>query len=110
MSEIEKQAPSQKGKLQPADHYLVGIGASAGGLEAIHQLFDHFPNNSSFSFVIIQHLSPDHKSLMAELLTKHTSMQVQEAEDNMRTKPNCVYVLPSGKQLTLKKRTPSPGR
>ncbi|WP_192820398.1 chemotaxis protein CheB [Rufibacter sp. LB8] len=83
------------------DHYLIGIGASAGGLEAIHKLFDHFPSNSSFAFVIIQHLSPDHKSLMAELLSKHTKMQVQEAEDNMRTKPNCVYVLPSGKQLTL---------
>ncbi|WP_242916105.1 chemotaxis protein CheB [Pontibacter liquoris] len=83
------------------DHYLIGIGASAGGLEAIHKLFDHFPNNSSFSFVIIQHLSPDHKSLMAELLSKHTRMQVQEAEDNMHTRPNCVYVLPSGKQLTL---------
>ncbi|QHL85963.1 PAS domain S-box protein [Nibribacter ruber] len=85
------------------DHYLVGIGASAGGLEAIHTLFDYFPNNSSFSFVIIQHLSPDHKSLMAELLSKHTQMQVREAEDNMRTRPNCVYVLPSGKQLTIEK-------
>lgn len=86
---------------RPADHYLIGIGASAGGLEAIHKLFDHFPGNSSFSFVIIQHLSPDHKSLMAELLSKHTSMQVREAEDNTFTRPNCVYVLPSGKQLSL---------
>ncbi|HEY4650753.1 MAG TPA: chemotaxis protein CheB, partial [Pontibacter sp.] len=88
-------------KIGPVDHYLVGIGASAGGLEAIHQLFDHFPNNSSYSFVIIQHLSPDHRSLMAELLSKHTSMQVLEAEDNMVHSPNCVYVLPSGKQLTI---------
>lgn len=94
-------ASPKKKDTKPADHYLVGIGASAGGLEAIHKLFDHFPNNSSFSFVIIQHLSPDHKSLMAELLSKHTSMQVQEAEDNMFTRPNCVYVLPSGKQLTI---------
>ncbi|WP_210489332.1 chemotaxis protein CheB [Rufibacter aurantiacus] len=89
--------------LPKTDHYLIGIGASAGGLEAIHKLFDHFPNNSSFSFVIIQHLSPDHKSLMAELLSKHTQMRVQEAEDDMVTRPNCIYVLPSGKQLTLKK-------
>ncbi|MFT2009833.1 chemotaxis protein CheB [Pontibacter sp. 13R65] len=99
---MKTKASQEKEIVQPTDHYLVGIGASAGGLEAIHKLFDHFPNNSSFSFVIIQHLSPDHKSLMAELLSKHTQMQVQEAEDNMRTKPNCVYVLPSGKQLTLK--------
>ncbi|MFD3000636.1 chemotaxis protein CheB [Pontibacter toksunensis] len=100
---MNKQAPTRKTPASPADHYLVGIGASAGGLQAIHQLFDHFPSNSSFSFVIIQHLSPDHKSLMAELLSKHTQMQVQEAEDNMLTRPNCVYVLPSGKQLTLEK-------
>lgn len=93
---------SKKENIKPTtDHYLVGIGASAGGLEAIHKLFDHFPNNSTFSFVIIQHLSPDHKSLMAELLSKHTQMQVQEAEDKMYTRPNCVYVLPSGKQLTI---------
>ncbi|MCJ8165038.1 PAS domain-containing protein [Pontibacter sp. E15-1] len=100
---MEKKMQTQKktSPVRPADHYLVGIGASAGGLEAIHTLFDHFPNNSSFSFVIIQHLSPDHKSLMAELLTKHTRMQVREAEDKMHTRPNCVYVLPSGKQLTL---------
>ncbi|PTX18100.1 two-component system CheB/CheR fusion protein [Pontibacter mucosus] len=97
-----KSAPQFKeSKIAPTDHYLVGIGASAGGLEAIHKLFDHFPSNSSFSFVIIQHLSPDHKSLMAELLSKHTQMQVREAEDDMFTKPNCVYVLPSGKQLTM---------
>ncbi|WP_276497022.1 chemotaxis protein CheB [Pontibacter litorisediminis] len=94
-------APNKESVKSAADHYLVGIGASAGGLEAIHKLFDHFPSNSSFSFVIIQHLSPDHKSLMAELLSKHTQMQVQEAEDNMFTRPNCVYVLPSGKQLTV---------
>jgi two-component system CheB/CheR fusion protein len=98
---MKSKAAPEKETPTPADHYLVGIGASAGGLEAIHKLFDHFPSNSSFSFVIIQHLSPDHKSLMAELLSKHTRMQVREAEDNMFTKPNCVYVLPSGKQLTM---------
>ncbi|MDX5418905.1 MAG: PAS domain-containing protein [Hymenobacteraceae bacterium] len=101
MSQQSQKTNLSKVSLRQADHYLVGIGASAGGLEAIHKLFDHFPSNSSFSFVIIQHLSPDHKSLMAELLSKHTRMQVQEAEDNMLTRPNCVYVLPSGKQLTL---------
>ena len=96
------KAPAKTSQKPRSDHFLVGIGASAGGLEAIHDLFDHFPSNSSFSFVIVQHLSPDHKSLMAELLSKHTKMQVLEAEDKMATRPNCVYVLPSGKQLTLK--------
>ena len=52
--------------------YIVGIGASAGGMEAIHDFFDYMPTNTGFSFVVVQHLSPDHKSLMAELLSKHT--------------------------------------
>jgi two-component system CheB/CheR fusion protein len=49
---------------------VVGIGASAGGLEAINELFDNFPENTNFAFVIVQHLSPDYKSLMGELLVK----------------------------------------
>ncbi len=52
--------------------YIVGIGASAGGLEAIHEFFDHMPASSNFSFVIIQHLSSDYKSLLVELVSKHT--------------------------------------
>ena len=63
--------------------YVVAIGASAGGLEAIHDLFDNMPEDTNFSFVVIQHLSPDYKSLMGELLSKHTSMKVLEAKDGM---------------------------
>lgn len=82
--------------------YMVAIGASAGGLEAINDLFDNMPSETGFSFIIIQHLSPDHRSLMGELLTKHTSMQVFEAEDNMIPKANCIYLIPSRKVITLK--------
>jgi two-component system CheB/CheR fusion protein len=82
--------------------YVVGIGASAGGLDAINELFDNLPENTDFAFIIVQHLSPDYKSLMGELLSKHTSMQVFEAENNMEVKPNCVYLLPSKKLMTLK--------
>ena len=81
--------------------YVVGIGASAGGLEAIHELFDNMPDDTNFSFVIIQHLSPDHKSLMAELLSKHTSMRVFEASDGMRVEKNCVYLIPTKKVMTI---------
>jgi two-component system, chemotaxis family, CheB/CheR fusion protein len=84
------------------DHYVVGIGASAGGLEAIHDLFDNIPQDTNFSFVIIQHLSPDYKSLMAELLSKHTKMQVLEADEGMLVKPNCVYVIPNKKLITIR--------
>lgn len=84
------------------NHFVIGIGASAGGLEAIHELFDYLPNHSAFSYVIVQHLSPDYKSLMAELLTKHTQMKVSEASEGELLKPNSVYVIPTKKTLTLK--------
>lgn len=88
-------------EINTKNNYIVGIGASAGGLEAIHDLFDYMPNNTGFSFIVIQHLSPDHKSLMAELLSKHTVMQVHEAEDGMVVMPNCIYVIPTKKIMTI---------
>lgn len=85
-----------------ARSYIVGIGASAGGLEAIHELFDNMPPDTNMAFVIIQHLSPDYKSLLAELVSKHTEMNVFEAEDDMALQRNCVYVIPTKKIMTVK--------
>lgn len=85
------------------DHYVVAIGASAGGLEAIHEFFDHMPNSSSLSFVIIQHLSSDYKSLLVELVSKHTRMKVYEAENNLTIEANCIYVIPNNKLITIEK-------
>lgn len=82
--------------------YIIGIGASAGGLEAITAFFENAPGNTAFSYIIIQHLSPDHKSLMSDLLSKHTLMKVAEAEDGMLLMPACVYLLPSKKFMTVK--------
>ena len=87
------------------NNYVVAIGASAGGLEAIHELFDNMPADTNFSFVIIQHLSPDYKSLMPELLAKHTAMKIEEATNGLRLKPNTIYVIPRKKLLTLKGNT-----
>jgi two-component system CheB/CheR fusion protein len=98
MSRTVEVAPSEIS----LNNYIVGIGASAGGLEAINELFDNMPSNTGFSFIIIQHLSPDYKSLMGELLAKHTEMQVFEAEENMVPKANCIYLIPSRKIITLK--------
>ena len=61
--------------------FLVGIGASAGGLEALQQFFHYMPGNSGLSFVVVQHLSPDYKSLMADILGKYTDMVVIQAEN-----------------------------
>lgn len=83
------------------DIFIVGIGASAGGLEAIHEFFDHMPQTSSFSFIVIQHLSSDYKSLLVELVAKHTNMKVLEAEHDLRIEPDCVYIIPNNKLMTL---------
>ncbi|MBE7176182.1 MAG: PAS domain S-box protein [Mucilaginibacter polytrichastri] len=82
--------------------YVAAIGASAGGLEAIHQVFDHLPKEGNIAFILIQHLSPNYKSLLVELVSKHTEMQVVEAEQNMRIEQNCVYVIPNNKLITVK--------
>jgi two-component system, chemotaxis family, CheB/CheR fusion protein len=84
-------------------NFIVAIGASAGGLEAIHDFFDNVPENTNLSFIIIQHLSPDYKSLLVELVSKHTHMQVVEAQDGDEVKRNCVYVIPNRKVMTISK-------
>jgi two-component system CheB/CheR fusion protein len=85
-----------------SNFYVVGIGASAGGLDAIQTLFDHVPNDTGMAFIIIQHLSPDFKSLMPELLSKHTEMPIYTAEDKQTIKPNCIYLNQRNKNLHIK--------
>ncbi len=82
-------------------NYIVAIGASAGGLEAIHEFFDNMPEYGNLSFVIIQHLSPDYKSLLVELVSKHTNMQVREVEEDMSVENDCVYVIPNNKEIII---------
>lgn len=93
---------TRKKSLPNSDHFIIAIGASAGGLEAIHEFFDNMPSNGHLSFVIIQHLSPDYKSLLVELVAKHTNMKVVEAKQDMLVEGNCVYVIPNDKLLTIK--------
>jgi two-component system CheB/CheR fusion protein len=80
--------------------YIVGIGASAGGLEAIEAFFKKMPSESGLAFVVVQHLSPDYKSLMVELLSKHTEMPVNRIEDGVLVKENNIYLLPPRKNLS----------
>jgi two-component system CheB/CheR fusion protein len=79
----------------------VGIGASAGGLEALDAFFDHVPEHPGVAFVVVQHLSPDYKSMMAELLGKRTSLPVVQAENGQRVLPDHVYLIPPKKHLTI---------
>ena len=80
---------------------VVGIGASAGGLEALGTFFNALPSDTGCAFVVVQHLSPDHKSLMSELLARHTNMKVCQAEDGMVAEPNCVYLIPPKKNISI---------
>jgi two-component system CheB/CheR fusion protein len=83
--------------------HVVGIGASAGGLEALEEFFENMSSDSGMAFVIIQHLDPKRKSMMAELISKHTSMNVQQAEDGMKVARNCVYTIPPNRNIKLEK-------
>ncbi len=80
---------------------IIGIGASAGGLEALEQFLSHVPINSGLAFVIVQHLDPTRKGLLVELLQRSTSMPVREIKDRMKLEPNHVYVIPPNKDLSV---------
>ncbi len=87
----------------PVRFPIVGIGASAGGLSAIEAFLSAMPHDKehNFAIVIIQHLSPDHKSLLSELLKRYTDMQVYEAQDGMEVKANCAYIIPPNRDMAL---------
>ena len=89
-------APTRE-RAQGSDFYVVGLGASAGGLEALRSFFAAVPAKSGVAFVVIQHLSPDHPSQMVGLLARHTQAPVCQIEDGMTVQPDHVYVIPPGK-------------
>lgn len=80
---------------------MVGIGASAGGVDALEQLFSQLPDEPGMAFVVVQHLSPNFESLMPQILGRHTKMAVLSAENDTRVEPNRVYVLPAGMDITI---------
>ncbi|QKK33421.1 PAS domain S-box protein (plasmid) [Rhizobium indicum] len=80
---------------------IVGIGASAGGLEAFKAFFANLPADSGMAFVLVQHLSPDHKSMLTEILGRASPIPVVEAEHGMRVEPNRVHVIPPDATLTI---------
>lgn len=80
---------------------VVGIGASAGGLDAFSELLGHLPIDTGMAFVLVQHLSPEQESLLSELLARTTKMPVTTAEDGRVVEANCVYVIPPNAQMTI---------
>ena len=82
---------------------IVGLGASAGGLAAFEAFFAGMPadREPGMAFVLVQHLAPDHKSILADLIQRHTRMAVQEVTDGMVVQPNCAYIIPPGYDMAL---------
>jgi two-component system CheB/CheR fusion protein len=94
--------PRVKGRRSASSSFpVVGIGASAGGLEALVQFFEHLPADSGMAFVIVQHLDPTQKGMMPELLQRTTAMKVMQVKDRTRVGPNCVYVIAPNSDMSL---------
>jgi two-component system CheB/CheR fusion protein len=93
-----------QGKPQELQHPscpVVGVGASAGGLEAFQAFLSRLPDDTGFAFVLVQHLSPQHKSMLDELLRRHTKMPVAEIQQDTRIEPDRIYVIPPNTTLTV---------
>jgi two-component system CheB/CheR fusion protein len=111
------EGESETGQMPSANTPVVGIGASAGGLEAFKQLIKHLPLDTGFAFVLIQHLDPAHYSALSEILGRETLLPVSEAKDGEIVEPNCVYVIAPNTELTISRdrvlrvtpRTAAPG-
>ncbi len=94
------QADQDKKKILSKNLFpVVGIGASAGGLEAFKKLVKAIPKNSGMAYILVQHLHPDHSSSLPEILQRETTIPVHEISDNVEVKPNQVYIIPSNKML-----------
>ena len=89
--------------LLPAPFPIVGIGASAGGLAAFEAFFTGMPadKNPDMAFVLVQHLAPDHKSILTDIIKRYTRMQVFEVEDGMVVRPNCAYIIPPNRDMAF---------
>lgn len=95
-------SPSSKSLLTTGGAlHVVGVGASAGGLEALESLFRGVPSDSGMAFVVIQHLSPDFKSHLEELLARQTAIPVYVAENGMQVEPNAIYLIPAKKEMVI---------
>src|SRR5258706_9210480 len=94
----ENTTPDSPGE-RPSLCPLVAIGASAGGLEVFQQFFARIPPETGFAFVLIQHLDPNHETVIPELLTKYTSMPVQRVFEPILVEPNHIYVVPANALL-----------
>ena len=95
--------PAETPPAADAGFPIVGIGASAGGLAAFEAFFSGMPADADpgMAFVLVQHLAPDHKSILTDLIRRYTRMQVFEVEDGMAVRPNCAYIIPPNRDMAF---------
>ena len=98
----DDQPQSMSVKMDSSKTTIVAIGASAGGVEALEQLFSPMPEKLGVAFVVIQHLAPDFESLMPEILSRKTDITVSKIENGIKVEPDHVYVIPNGKVAQIK--------
>ena len=94
-------APPRGGSLARPPRLIVAVGASAGGLDSLERLFAHVPPDSGFAFVVVQHLSPNHRTMIGELLARRTGLDVRMAAHGVTVRRDTVHVMPPGKQMTI---------
>jgi two-component system CheB/CheR fusion protein len=103
---VTKPSPKETAVMTSGERFpVIGMGASAGGLDAFEKFFKNMPWDPGAAFILISHLSPDQKSLMPDILQKYTKMKVYQIEDGMVIRPNCIYVIPPNKDAILKDGT-----
>lgn len=100
-SNVKTEEVQRSFSIKEDEVIVVGIGASAGGLEALQDFFNNMPLNTGLAFVVIQHLSPDYKSFMNELLARQTKIPIHIIEDAMSVQPDNIYLIPPRKNLSI---------
>ncbi|MEO2088456.1 MAG: chemotaxis protein CheB, partial [Gemmataceae bacterium] len=105
MPDVPSKHPSERPLAAPdgpPPRLIVGIGASAGGLEALERLFEATPVDSGLAFVVVQHLSPDFKSLTSDILARRTRLPIRVVEDGMPLLPDAAYLIPPRKDMIVR--------
>ncbi len=99
---ISKNSSNSEFKMTEKDKFpIIGVGASAGGLDAFKKLFENIPPDSGMAYIVIQHMDPHYKSNLAEILSNHTKMIVKQIDDGVHILPNHVYVIPPDYDLSI---------
>ncbi len=99
--DLMKSEQSSPDEIDVQSFPVVGVGASAGGLDAFRELLGHLPADTGMAFVLVQHLDPHHESMLVTLLTGSTSMPVREVTENLQIEPNSVYIIPPDSNMGI---------